>query len=100
MALGGFFTRLKDGLARSTQKLTTGISAADRAQTIRVDQQAAEIERLRAAPPVTASPTDLRTLVQARAGAAGLARALVRIDAQDADRVVTVFGAVACASSA
>ena len=27
MALGGFFTRLKDGLARSTQKLTTGISA-------------------------------------------------------------------------
>src|SRR5438270_1088949 len=27
MALGGFFSRLKEGLARSTQKLTTGISA-------------------------------------------------------------------------
>ena len=27
MALGGFFSRLKDGLARSTQKITTGISA-------------------------------------------------------------------------
>ena len=27
MALGGFFTRLKEGLSRSTQKLTTGISA-------------------------------------------------------------------------
>ena len=27
MALGGFFTRLKEGLARSTQKITTGISA-------------------------------------------------------------------------
>ena len=27
MALGGFFSRLKEGLARSTQKITTGISA-------------------------------------------------------------------------
>jgi len=68
-----------------------------RAQAARLDQQALEVGRLRAAPPATVSPTDLRTLVQARAGAAGLSRALVRIDAPDADQVLVVFGAVAFA---
>lgn len=66
-----------------------------RAQAARLDQQAFEVGRLGAAPPTTVSPTDLRALVEARAGAAGLARALVRIDAPDADHVVVVFGAVA-----
>ena len=50
-----------------------------------------------AAPAISASKTDLRTLVQAQAGAAALSRALVRIDAPDADQVVVVFGAVAFA---
>lgn len=68
-----------------------------RAQAARLEQQAAELERLRTAPAISASQTDLRTLVQAQAGAAGLSRALVRIDAPDADQVVTVFGAVAFA---
>lgn len=68
-----------------------------RAQAARVELQAAEFERLRAAPAATASPTDLRALVQGRIGDAGLARALVRIDAPDADQVVAVFGAVAFA---
>jgi general secretion pathway protein M len=68
-----------------------------RAQAALLEQQAAEFERLRAAPPASVSKTDLRTLVQAQAGAAGLSRALVRIDAQDADQVVAVFGAVAFA---
>jgi general secretion pathway protein M len=81
---------------RARAQLRGGVTAL-RAQAIGVDQQAAELERLRAAPPVSASPTDLRALVQARAEAAGLSRALVRIDAQDADRVVAVFGAVAFA---
>lgn len=67
------------------------------AQAARLDQQANEYERLRAAPPATVSPTDLRTLVQGRIDEAGLARALVRIDAPDADQVVVVFGAVAFA---
>ena len=67
------------------------------AQAARLDQQALEYGRLRMAPTVTASPTDLRTLVQARVDDAGLARALVRIDATDADQVVVVFGAVAFA---
>ncbi|MGH8864757.1 MAG: type II secretion system protein GspM, partial [Burkholderiales bacterium] len=52
---------------------------------------------LRAAPAASVSQTDLRTLVQAQAGVAGLSRALVRIDAPDANQVVVVFGAVAFA---
>lgn len=65
-----------------------------RAQAVRLEQQAAEYERLRATPPVTASPTDLRALVQAQAEAAGLSRALQRIDAPDANQVQVVLGAV------
>jgi general secretion pathway protein M len=68
-----------------------------RAQAERLDQHALEYGRLRVAPAATVSPTDLRTLVQARVDDAGLARALVRIDAPDADQVVVVFGAVAFA---
>ena len=68
-----------------------------RAQAARLDQQALEYGRLRVAPAAAVSPTDLRTLVQAGVGDAGLARALVRIDAPDADQVVVVFGAVAFA---
>ena len=68
-----------------------------RAQAARLEQQAAELERLRAAPAASVSQTDLRTLVQAQAGVAGLSRALVRIDAPDANQVVVVFGAVAFA---
>ncbi|HEV8259155.1 MAG TPA: type II secretion system protein GspM [Burkholderiales bacterium] len=68
-----------------------------RAQAVRLEQQAAELEHLRSAPPASVSTTDLRTLVQAQAGAAGLSRALGRIDALDANQVVVVFGAVAFA---
>lgn len=82
------------GLARV--QLNAGVATL-RTQAARLDQQALEYGRLRAAPAATASPTDLRTLVQARAGAAGLARALTRIDAVDTDQVVVVFGAVAFA---
>jgi len=62
-------------------------------QLARLDQQAREIERLRASPPVAVSQSDLRALVQAQVGAE-LSRALVRIDAQDPDQVKVVFGAV------
>lgn len=63
-----------------------------RAQAAPLDQQAIEYERLRAAPAATASTTDLHTLVQARVGEAGLASALVSIDAADANQVKVVFG--------
>ena len=62
-----------------------------------LDQQAAEYERLRAAPATSASPTDLRPLVQARADAAHLSGALTRLDAPDADHVNLAFGAVSFA---
>lgn len=66
-------------------------------QASRVDQQAAELGRLRGAPALSVSQTNLRTLVQDHAGAAGLSRALVSIDAPNPDQVVMVFGAVAFA---
>jgi len=81
---------------RAHARLRASVPAL-RAQAARLEQQAGELERLRSAPPVAASKTDLRTLVQAQAGAAGLSRALVRIDAPDANQVVVVFGAVAFA---
>ena len=87
-------------LVQSVDQAHTRLRAsvpALRAQAARLEQQAAELERLRSAPPASVSQTDLRTLVQALAGAAGLSRALVRIDAPDADQVVVVFGAVAFA---
>src|SRR6201996_4222956 len=40
MALGGFFSRLKEGLSRSTQKLSTGITAVFRKR--RLDDEALE----------------------------------------------------------
>jgi general secretion pathway protein M len=81
---------------RARAQLRTGVTTL-RAQAARLEQQAGEVERLRAAPALSASQTDLRTLVQAQADTAGMSRALVRIDAPDADQVVVVFGAVAFA---
>ncbi len=75
-----------------------GVSvAALRTQAALLEQQAAEHERLRARPAPPASPTDLRTLVQARTDAARLSGALTRIDAPDADHVRVIFGAVSFA---
>jgi general secretion pathway protein M len=68
-----------------------------RTQAAGLAQQAAEYERLRATPLVTASATDLRALVQAQAVAAGVSTALQRIDALDANQVQVVLGAVAFA---
>lgn len=78
---------------RARKQLKTAVTTL-RAQAARFEQQAAELERLRAAPVTLVSQTDLRTLVQAQAGAAGLSRALVRIDGQDANQVQVVFGAI------
>ncbi len=68
-----------------------------RAQAARLNQQAAELERLRAMPKPTPSQSDLRTLVQAQVGAAGLTHGLTRIDASGANQVQVLFGAVAFA---
>jgi len=77
----------------SRQRLQAGVVSL-RLQAATIVQQAAELERLRATPAAPASATDLRTLVEAHAVAAGLAQALLRIEATDANRVVVAFGAV------
>jgi general secretion pathway protein M len=85
-------------LAQSAYRARTQLGASLsvlRAQATGLNLDAAELERVRAIPAPPASQTDLRALVQARAEAAGLARALVRIDAPDANQVQLVFGAVA-----
>jgi general secretion pathway protein M len=84
-----FLDRDRGQLRRSVATLRT--------QALVLDQQAAEYERLRAAPAAPTSPTDLRTLVQARTDAARLSGALTRFDAPDADHVHIAFGAVAFA---
>ena len=87
-------------LMQSAQRARTQLGASLsvlRAQAIRLDLDATELERVRAMPVPPAAQTDLRTLIQARADAAGLTRALVRIDAPDANQVQLAFGAVAFA---
>ena len=81
---------------RARQQLGSSVSVL-RAQAQRLEVDANELARVRAAPAAPTPQTDLRTQVQAQAAAAGLARALVRIDARDADQVQVVFGSVAFA---
>lgn len=81
---------------RARAQLTANVTALQE-QASRLELQATEVARLRAAPASTASRTDLRTLLQTQANAAGLAPALLRIDVADADQVQVTFGAVAFA---
>lgn len=81
---------------RARIQLDASVTAL-RAQAARLGLDATELERVRALPAPPAAQTDLRALVQARAETAGLARALLRIDAPDAHQVQVVFGAVAFA---
>jgi len=81
--------RARAQLRASVATLRTGAA--------RLDQQADEHQRLRAAPASPASPADMGALVQARIDAAGLSGALTRIDAADAAHVSVTFGAVSFA---
>jgi general secretion pathway protein M len=78
---------------RARIRLGSSVTAL-REQALRLDADASELARARAAPAVPAPQTDLRTQIQAQAGAAGLAHAMLRIDARDADQVQVVFGSV------
>lgn len=62
-----------------------------KAQAVRLDQQAAAYGQLRKTPATAVSKSDLRTLIQAQATAAGLAQALTRMDSPDANQVQAVF---------
>ena len=90
--VGAFFLLVVQTAMRARSRLRPSVAALQ-GQLARLDRQATEIERLRASPRVAVSPSDLRALVQSGMGT-GLSRALVRIDALDADRVEVVFGAV------
>ena len=82
---------------RSRADLRASAVPALRDRASLLDRQAAEYERLRAAPPATVSTTDLRALVQSQAGAAGLSRALQNVETPDAEHVKVTFGAIAFA---
>jgi general secretion pathway protein M len=90
------YVTLVQAAGRSRTQLGASVTAL-RVQSLRLEQQAGELERMRAAPLPSASDTELRALVQSLAGEAGLSHALVRLDAPDPDQVVAVFGAVAFA---
>lgn len=87
---------LVQSAGRARQQLGVAVAGLH-AQASRLEQDAAELARLRAAPPLPLSQTDLRTLVQAQAGAVGLSHALARIDITDGNQVQVEFGAVAFA---
>ncbi|MDB5903860.1 MAG: type secretion system protein [Betaproteobacteria bacterium] len=81
---------------RGRAELRAGITAL-RGEALRLERDAAEIERLRAAPRVAASHSDLRPLVEAQCNAAGVGGAVVRVEAAGPDQVSVVFGALAFA---
>ena len=96
VVVGALYVSLLVSAGRARPQLRASVLSL-RADAARLDQHAGEVERLRAAVAPAASQSDLRTLIQAQAGSAGLASALVRIDAPEANRVQVVFGAVAFA---
>lgn len=81
---------------QSRTQLRVSVTAL-RAQAAQLENYAREYERLRASPAPVASRSDLRTLVQAQAGAAGLTRALTRVESPDSSHVRVEFGGVAFA---
>jgi type II secretory pathway component PulM len=87
---------LVQSASRARAQLQSSIPALQE-QAARLDQQALEVGRLRAAPVAATSATSLRALVEAQAGATGLSRALTRFETPDADRAVVTLGAVAFA---
>jgi general secretion pathway protein M len=91
-----FYLMLVQAAYRARVQLGSSVSTL-RTQALRLDADANELARARAAPAAPAPQSDLRTQVQSLAGAAGLASALLRLDAQNADQVQVVFGSVAFA---
>lgn len=74
-------------------QLQTSVSTL-RAQAAQLEQQSAELSRLRTATAPTAARADLRSVVQAHAEKTGVSRALVKLDMLDRNRVQVTFGAL------
>jgi type II secretory pathway component PulM len=80
---------------RARSELRSSVTALQ-SDAMRLDRDAAEIERLRMAPQsAPPSQRDLRVLLEAQANATGLSGAVVRVEAAGPDTVSVVLGAVA-----
>jgi len=87
---------LIDSTHRARLKLGTTVTRL-RAEAIRLERNADEIARLRAAPSAaqpSGAQAELRVLMQAQVDAAGLGRSLLRIEPIDTTQVRLVFAAV------
>jgi len=93
LVAAALYLALVQSAYRGRAKLGSSVTAL-RTQARLLDADANELARARAVPPAPAPQADLRTQVQAQADAAGLASALVRIDALNADQVKVAFGSV------
>ena len=82
-----------DAAGRERSRLRDSVTTL-RLQAAGLEEQAVEYARLRAAPAATASSIELRALVQARIGAAGLTSAVLRMDSPADNRVIVTFGSL------
>lgn len=87
---------LLQSASQARTKLTAAVTTL-RTDAARLELHAAEVEHLRTLPAAPAASTDLRTLVQNQANAAGLSRALLGITIVDANQAQVAFGSVAFA---
>jgi type II secretory pathway component PulM len=87
---------LLQSVGRSRDHLVASVATL-RSAAASLELQALELERLRAAPGLPVSRSDLVAQVQAQADAAGLGHALTRIEVRDPNQVAVTFGAVAFA---
>ncbi len=84
-------------IERSRAQLRSAVVPALRERAGLLERQAAEYERLRAIPPASVSPTDIRALVQTQVGAAGLSKVLQNVEAVGPNQAKIVFGSIAFA---
>lgn len=80
--------------SRARANLGTSLATL-RAQALGLDRDASELARVRGARLPAAPQTELRAQLQAQVADAGLAGALLRIDATDASHAQVAFGSVA-----
>jgi type II secretory pathway component PulM len=90
----GLYVLLVQSAMNARTRLTATVTALHE-QRARLEQEAAELERVRAASAPRPSQGDLRALVQTQAVGAGLSPGAMRVDAAGADEVRVVLGAVA-----
>jgi len=65
-----------------------------RAQAAQLRRDVSEYERLRAAPPVSVTPVDLRILIKSQADALGVSRSLVEPEMQGSDQIRVVLNSL------